>query len=271
MQRLNIDQAVIDDIAEVEFAEAEERDTDIQEDQRRNRVLLGDTTTPVISNGPIKRNDDVRLWDSVEGRVIGPARDSTFFQVHAPDAVDTHGNLITVDIAAVTDRAPVNEEEEPTPWIVPESGPPDHEEGGPVDLAPLQMEAFKQIDIRSDQLISAGFLYNNVIYSCSVEAQIRYSTMMMLADKFTYPLEINSLNDRDKGTITNADEMYAFCLSALAHVRTVVDSGTVQKDIIRGATEVQTILNYVDPRQPPEPIPYNYGENQANAPENQGE
>lgn len=252
MDRLDIDQEKIENLAEREFNASEVEDTDLAPEERRNRIALDDTTTNISAQGSLKRFDDVRLWDWIDGRVIGPGRGVNTIQVHSPAAAAQQGEIITCELDAVTDRAPVNQGETAMP-VIPENPPPPPD---PIDLDMLRVTAFWKIDQRSDALIAAGFEFNGVVFSCSLEAQIRMNAMLMVADQFVYPLEINALDDRSKGTLHSAQETQMWCLTALQHVKTVVDSGTVEKDKIRNAMDVAFIANYEDPRPLPAYNPY---------------
>lgn len=117
-----------------------------------------------------------------------------------------------------------------------------------LDLVSERDLAFRRIDQRSDELIEAGFPFEGSVFSLSVEAQVRFSTMLMLADALPYPLTINSLDDRSAVDLLNGDHTRAFCMSALGHVKGVVDSGSVQKGLVRDMTDAQAISDYQDPR-----------------------
>lgn len=109
-------------------------------------------------------------------------------------------------------------------------------------------DAFRRIDRRSDDMIESGFPFDGATFSLSVEAQVRYATMMMLADKLTYPLTINSLDDRSSVDLQSGDHTRAFCLSAMGYVKNVVDSGSAQKAVVRELTDVNELVAYQDPR-----------------------
>jgi len=116
------------------------------------------------------------------------------------------------------------------------------------DISDLRDEAFLRIDARSDELIKAGFAFEGSVFSLSVEAQVRYTTMLMLADALPYPLAINSLDDRSAVELQSGDHTRAFCMTALGHVKGVVDSGSVQKALVREMTDVAELVAYQDPR-----------------------
>jgi hypothetical protein len=131
------------------------------------------------------------------------------------------------------------------------------------ELSQLRTDAFARIDQRSDELIIAGFRFQDVVFSLSNEAQTRYITMMVTADYLSYPLDINSLDDNSKVTLVSADHTRQFCLTALVHVKGVVDSGTLQKDFIRATDDRDVIALFVDPRTPPSAMPQEPGESQS--------
>jgi hypothetical protein len=115
------------------------------------------------------------------------------------------------------------------------------------DLEELRGEVLAQIDVRSDALLRS-FTFEGIVFSLSVNAQIRYEYMDRKAEQLPYPLPINSLDDRDMLILTSPEHTHAFCHQSTVHVMTVVMSGTMQKDIIRAATTVEELENYTDPR-----------------------
>ncbi len=252
MDRLEIDQAFIESLAVREFNAASTEDLDLPAEERRDRVALDDTTTDLIPPNRLKRYDDVRLWNWVNGRVSGPGRGPGEIFVHSPSTEHGMGDIIRCSADAITDRAPLNPAEPAMPVIPAEPEPP----VDLVDLEILRMQAFAKIDARSDALIAAGFNFGGIVYSCSLEAQIRMSSMLMVADQFTYPLEINALDDRSKGILNSPQDTQMWALTALQHIKSVVDSGTVEKDRIRNATDVPFLANYEDPRLLPPVNPY---------------
>lgn len=112
----------------------------------------------------------------------------------------------------------------------------------------LRADAFVRIDATSDELFARGFLFEGIVFSITVEAQIRYATMLMLADALPYPLGINSLDDNDCLYLQNGDHTRGFCMTAMGFVKGVVDSGTVQKDFVRAMETAEELVGYQDPR-----------------------
>lgn len=109
-----------------------------------------------------------------------------------------------------------------------------------------------EVDLRSDALIAAGFEYKGVRFSASLEAQIRMTNMMMFAPQFPYPYVVSSLDDKDAGVLVDADDMRAWCQTALSHVATVVGVGTALKEKIRKELfTLEEVLGFVDPRPAP--------------------
>lgn len=120
-----------------------------------------------------------------------------------------------------------------------------------MSLEDARAEAFAQIDERTTALINAGFVFEGIVFSCSVKAQVRYSTMLMMAGTLPYPLAINSLDDQESLDLVDANHTTGFCLAALNHVKGSVDSGTTQKNAVRAMTEVSDVLGFTDPRAVP--------------------
>jgi hypothetical protein len=111
--------------------------------------------------------------------------------------------------------------------------------------------AFKLIDARTTAIINAGFVFEGIRFSVSVKAQVRYATMLMVAASLQYPLGVNSLDDHSFLDLTDANHTAAFCMTALGYVKQAIDSGTEQKDAIRGMSDATLILGYEDPRTIP--------------------
>lgn len=123
---------------------------------------------------------------------------------------------------------------------------------------PLQFERqefFQRIDKRTFNLIESGFTYQDLVFSCSERAQIRYNGMLTLAEGLTYPLEINTLDDLGKLVLANAEETVAFCIAAANYVREQVDRGTILKEQVRSAQTQEEIDAIVDDRETPEEQP----------------
>ena len=115
------------------------------------------------------------------------------------------------------------------------------------DLEDLRGEVLSKIDIRSDALLE-GFQYEGITFSLSPKAQIRYEYMDRKADGLTYPLYINSLDDRDMLELQDAEQTREFCHASVMHVLGVVGSGTVQKAFVRDIETIEGLLAYEDPR-----------------------
>jgi hypothetical protein len=122
----------------------------------------------------------------------------------------------------------------------------------------LRARAFAQVDQRSDQLIAAGFDYGGIRFSASLEAQIRYTNMMVLADTLA-PLDCNSLDDSTYLTLPTPDDLRNFCMVALGHVKGIVDSGSAQKEVVRALETAEELTAFVDPRPPPTDVPIEPG------------
>jgi hypothetical protein len=185
----------------------------------------------------------------------------TYFAVHTSDGVRWHPSHIElqhIDFWTHPDE-PMTEEQirERLFSIVDAQYPGKYSLSYDIDM--LRAEAFARIDSRSDRLIAAGFDFDGVRFSSSLEAQIRYTNMLSLADMMA-PLDVNSLDDASCRTLQTPDDLRAFCLAALAHVKGVVDSGSTQKEIVRGLQTAEELVDFVDPRPPPTDVPVEPGQ-----------
>lgn len=166
-------------------------------------------------------------------------------------------SIITFACAQVTDRAPLDPFETPMPiyLVPPEPEVPPYE---PPTIPDLRQQAFSKIDQRSKALIAVGFDYAGIRFSASLEAQIRFTNMMMLADNLA-PLSVNSLDDTAALSLELPDDVRNFCMTALSHVKRHVDDGGAQKKLVRDMTTAEEILAYTDPRELPTDIPVEPG------------
>lgn len=123
MNRLEIDQSYIDGLAAREHGLGQTEDLDVDPEHRRDRLPVDDTASHLTTESTVKRYDHVRLWDWVDGVVIGPARHADFFLVHVPEMALYMGDVWTVESTAITDRAPLDPNEVAMPVMLSELTP----------------------------------------------------------------------------------------------------------------------------------------------------
>lgn len=127
--------------------------------------------------------------------------------------------------------------------------------GGAVqDLAALKAIRFSEIDARTVELISAGFVYNGHRLSLSARAQSYWNGLGNLASNgllqpADFPLVVNGLDDNDPPySITDANDAIAVFATAAATVKGFLASGTALKSQIRAAVTPEECLAVVDTR-----------------------
>jgi hypothetical protein len=104
------------------------------------------------------------------------------------------------------------------------------------------------IDSRTSELIAAGFTYNSVEISLSLNSQSRIHGTYTARALLTYPVEWNSLDDTALLTLVDQTDVESFFGAALTAVRTAIDSGTVLKTAVRDATTQAELDAVVDNR-----------------------
>jgi hypothetical protein len=109
---------------------------------------------------------------------------------------------------------------------------------------------YKEIDLRTEELISQGFSYNSLVFSLSQNAQINILALHETRNDpaLTYPIEYSTLDDSAHYDVVDADDLHNMYLTALATKKSWVDSGTTLKDSIRAATDEQSVNAIIDNR-----------------------
>jgi hypothetical protein len=119
----------------------------------------------------------------------------------------------------------------------------------------LNLDDYKQvryyeIDCKSQDLISNGFVYQNLTFSLSQNAQINLIALDETRNDpaLTYPIEYNTIDDVDTYSITDATDLHSMYLTALATKKGVLDSGTVLKTEVRNCTTEAEVDAVIDNR-----------------------
>ncbi len=115
-------------------------------------------------------------------------------------------------------------------------------------LYELKESVKANIDLRTQELIFAGFLFAGLIFSMSVEAQINWSNFPVLYQSAPqlFPLDILSKND-ELYSLKYSDIM-SFYFSAVSHKNTQLQSGNILKQQVNAMTTAEELNNFVDPR-----------------------
>jgi len=224
--------------------------------------------TELCPGSDLKLFDDVEVADGGKWRVIAPGIGRYRVTVCG---MGPFGFTITNSrIQDVVDRAPADPEETPMPvlgtvdpeapdtppeWVGGTPYPPTDPLPGPAGptIPELRQQAFGKIDQCSRALIAVGFDYAGIRFSASLEAQVRFTNMMMLADMLA-PIDVNSLDDTAVLTLELPDDLRSFCTTALFHIKKQVDDGGAQKKLVREMTTAEEILAFEDPRAMPETV-----------------
>ena len=117
-----------------------------------------------------------------------------------------------------------------------------------LDLAGYKAYRFKEIDIRTGELVANGFAYNGYVFSLSQNAQINILGMDEVRNDpaMSYPIEYSTIDDLGHYSVVDATDLHNMYLTALGTKKAWVDSGTTLKDAVRAATtdsEVQAIID----------------------------
>ena len=117
-----------------------------------------------------------------------------------------------------------------------------------LDLAGYKAYRFKEIDIRTGELVANGFGYQGLVFSLSQNAQINILGMDTTRNDpaITYPIEYSTIDDLGHYSVVDATDLHNMYLTALGTKKYFVDTGTTLKDAVRAATtdsEVQSIID----------------------------
>lgn len=116
-------------------------------------------------------------------------------------------------------------------------------------LVATKQAKFVAIDQKTQrQLIPAGFYWEGSVMSLSPNAQRTWLGMLVGKDLATYPMVVNSLDDKSTVEIGDAVEVTLFYQAAMNAVRFALDSGTTLKDQVRAAATIADVDAVVDNR-----------------------
>lgn len=94
------------------------------------------------------------------------------------------------------------------------------------NLNAYKAERHAEVDLRTLQLISAGFLYDSKTFSLSTNAQTNWQALQSAGDasRLTFPVAV-STKDGGEYTISDLATLTAFTTTALGTAKTHYDSG----------------------------------------------
>lgn len=118
------------------------------------------------------------------------------------------------------------------------------------NLQELKAWRYEMIDARTSELIKQGFSYQGKQFSLSQNAQINILGLDNAKDDpaLSYPIKYNTIDDLDSYDVVDASDVHNMYLSALATKKGYTDSGTVLKQQIRDAVDIDAVNAIVDNR-----------------------
>jgi hypothetical protein len=119
-----------------------------------------------------------------------------------------------------------------------------------LDLNDYKKLRYCDIDKRTGELISAGFVYQSKIFSLSQNAQINILALDETRNDpaLEYPIKYNTIDDLESYNVVDADDLHSMYLTALATKKGHVDSGTNLKTSIRDAATKADVDAIIDNR-----------------------
>lgn len=112
-------------------------------------------------------------------------------------------------------------------------------------LEELKQIRYVEIDLRTRELIEAGFSFDTHTFSMSTNAQINWSNFPNLPDGL-FPLSI--MDDVDDVYILSLANKTNFYLSALGFKNGILQSGSVLKTQVKACTDDACVLAVMDNR-----------------------
>lgn len=114
-----------------------------------------------------------------------------------------------------------------------------------MSLDELKQYRYTEIDNKTNELISQGFVFDGHTFSMSTNAQINWSNFPNLPDEL-FPLPVMDINE-DVYSLALADKLN-FYLAALNYKNTHLQSGSALKAQIKIAVDKPTISAIIDNR-----------------------
>jgi hypothetical protein len=104
---------------------------------------------------------------------------------------------------------------------------------------------YNEVTAKTEELITAGIEYQNVVFHCDLIAQQNFTVLFMQKNELSYPYEIWDGNNSVQ--IQDADEMSDFCLQVMAFVEASRQNGKVLRDSLASMT-LEELRNFSDSR-----------------------
>ena len=117
-----------------------------------------------------------------------------------------------------------------------------------LNLAEYKAYRNEEIDIKTKELISLGYLYAGYTFPLSIEAQINLVGMITFKDVLTYPVALNNINDTAVYNITSSTDLLQLYGTALATKKVRLDAGTALKTQVNAAIDEAAVSAIIDNR-----------------------
>lgn len=108
-----------------------------------------------------------------------------------------------------------------------------------------KQEKFGLIDAKTQELIFQGFAFAGLHWSLSINAQINWTNLPTMPE-FAFPLNMQDMDGTDY--VLSYEERMNFYDAAMAAKNTHLQSGNALKTQVSELTNIEEILNFVDPR-----------------------
>lgn len=106
----------------------------------------------------------------------------------------------------------------------------------------------KEIDEKTSDIISAGFLFRGIIFSGSVQSQNRIMGAYLAKDMVTYPIRWFSKDDMSYLDITDSEMLIEFFATGFGALKSKIDIGSALKLSINNANSIEEVNAIVDER-----------------------
>ena len=118
-----------------------------------------------------------------------------------------------------------------------------------VSLDEYKLNRIKDIDQRTQELISNGFPYDGEMFSLSEHAQLNWIGMKTadISDLLTFPMGITTIDDKEY-LIQSKTSLTTFYITGLGYKKAILDSGRSLKTQIKTAVDVAGIDGVIDAR-----------------------
>ena len=106
------------------------------------------------------------------------------------------------------------------------------------------------VDKEIKKRIHRGFNHSNRQFSLSVNAQLKWSGLVVSKDMLPYPLRVPTISDEEFHDIQDANEVISMWQTAIRTVKTHIGTGTDTKENIKNAPDLNTattlLVNYLN-------------------------